>query len=169
MSDQDQQSLTDLAAALSTLAPQKSGIDRDRLMYLAGCASVTAETPVASGSATKWLWPMATGVMTAVALLLGVLLVFKPPPQTTPLATPEHELPLDGKRPPSEAASDGLAAELPAAPNITANDDYLQPDFRISWIGVDAVQPHPPTPTTDAAEESWKAHSPHLLHELLGV
>ncbi len=63
-------------AALASLAPRPSALDRDRLMYEAGRASVGA-MPVAPTS--RWAWPVAFSGMSAVAASLFLALWLRPP------------------------------------------------------------------------------------------
>jgi hypothetical protein len=76
--------LSALEAALASLVPRADWLDRDRLMYLAGQASV-AHTPAAGHPAAvsprRWGWPAAFAAMTAVAASLLVALVMQPGPQ----------------------------------------------------------------------------------------
>ena len=62
-------------AELAALVPRDDGLDHDRLMFLAGQASVGK--PPATGLA----WPAAFGGMTLVATTLAVLLLLRPAPE----------------------------------------------------------------------------------------
>lgn len=66
--------LTDMETTLSALRPRVvgSGVDRDRLMFLAGQMSIKAAP--AANPVRGWLWPAATAVSTLVAATLGFLL-----------------------------------------------------------------------------------------------
>lgn len=70
-----------LEAALRSLTPLPDRIERDRLMFRAGQASVPRR---------GWLWPSSTAAMSLVAAILGGLLLQRPPlrlePPTMPLA-----------------------------------------------------------------------------------
>jgi hypothetical protein len=63
--------LAALEAALKTLTPLPGRIERDRLMFQAGQASV-ARRP--------WLWPGTTAVMTLLAAVFAGLLLHRPAP-----------------------------------------------------------------------------------------
>jgi hypothetical protein len=72
---------------LKVFEPAASGINRDRLMYLAGRASALAEaaTPQPShslkvGGDRAWIWPAATAVMSAISLALAIALLVRPAP-----------------------------------------------------------------------------------------
>jgi len=89
-------------AALAALVPRGDRLDRDRLMFLAGQASVggiLSETAAAEGTpgvspvrgkahgqdaratTRRWAWPAAFSAMTAVAATLLVIVVARPEPQ----------------------------------------------------------------------------------------
>jgi hypothetical protein len=60
--------LAAVEAALASLKPATSGVDRDRVMFLAGRMSAVANAPLHQKQKTPWLWPCAT----AVSLLLAI-------------------------------------------------------------------------------------------------
>jgi hypothetical protein len=68
--------LAAIEAALGSLAPASSNIRRDRLMFLAGSASVDAR-PAAQTSRSRgaavWLWPCATTASLLVAATFAAL------------------------------------------------------------------------------------------------
>jgi hypothetical protein len=55
-------------AALASLKPASSGVDRDRVMFLAGRMSAVANAPLHQKQKTSWLWPC----VTAVSLFLAI-------------------------------------------------------------------------------------------------
>ena len=65
-------------AALGNLRPSATALDRDRLLFLAGQASVHS-TGNFAGPVT-WLWPAATASMTGIAALLLAALLLRPDP-----------------------------------------------------------------------------------------
>ncbi|MEX0938439.1 MAG: hypothetical protein WDZ59_11315 [Pirellulales bacterium] len=65
--------LNELERQLAALSPRASRLNRDQLMYLAGRAA--AENDLGTGGVAAWVWPSATGVMTAVSVLLAMMLV----------------------------------------------------------------------------------------------
>jgi hypothetical protein len=71
-------SLERFAAELSALSPA-ARLDRDRVMYLAGQASVGV--PAFGHGPRRWSWPVAFGGMTAVAASLLIALALQPGPQ----------------------------------------------------------------------------------------
>ncbi|MGA2796981.1 MAG: hypothetical protein ABSE63_05350 [Thermoguttaceae bacterium] len=60
--------LSAVEAALASLKPAAAGVDRDRVMFLAGCMSAIANTPLHQKQKIPWLWPC----VTAVSLLLAI-------------------------------------------------------------------------------------------------
>lgn len=61
--------LAAVEAALASLAPRASGLDRNRLMYLAGQA---AGLKTARRRPAAWLWPCATAASLLLAAVLGL-------------------------------------------------------------------------------------------------
>lgn len=64
-----------LEAALASLAPRPAAIDRDRLMYAAGQASVCSEQT----APRRWVWPAAFSAASALAASLFLALLLRPP------------------------------------------------------------------------------------------
>jgi hypothetical protein len=67
--------LTDIEAALGALAPSRSRLDRDRLMFRAGQAAQR------SSSAVRWAWPSIAAALAIVALGEAVALRQRPGPR----------------------------------------------------------------------------------------
>jgi hypothetical protein len=83
-SREDDRGLSELETALAALVPRATGLNRDRLMFLAGQASVAAEVPppiFPSRNRAHWGWPAALATMTAIAASLLVALVLRQAPQ----------------------------------------------------------------------------------------
>jgi hypothetical protein len=89
MSNQEKRSneLTPFEAALAGLAPRVEGFDRERLIFLAGQASVLGDRAAGASPdweraggmrARRWAWPAAFSAMTAVAAALLVMLCTRP-------------------------------------------------------------------------------------------
>ena len=62
--------LNALAGALRGLTPRPAGLDRDWLLFRAGAAAAPR----------RWLWPAATAASSACALVLALVLLFRPTP-----------------------------------------------------------------------------------------
>ena len=102
--------LAALQAALASLTPQAAGLDRDRVMYLAGRAAA-CQTARRRGAA--WLWPCATAASLMLAVVLG----------------------LRGQRPSQPAP---VAASAPAPYQSDANE-YFKLRELVLARGVDAL------------------------------
>ena len=71
--------LSDIEDALSSLVPKSSGIDRDRLLFLAGQASAS-QLPHTSPRRIR-LWQMTTALSTTAAVALGAMLAVRGQPE----------------------------------------------------------------------------------------
>lgn len=71
-------------ARLGAFRPPASRLDRDRVMFLAGRASVQGERLHGAAPSVGWVWPAALASMTAVAGGLLVALVMRHPGDTSP-------------------------------------------------------------------------------------
>jgi hypothetical protein len=95
---EDRCELSELEAELAALTPRAEKLNRDRLMFLAGQASVesrssqTAVGRIANLPHSRqvgklphvpWVWPAAFASMTCVAAILLAALVIRPAPQAT--------------------------------------------------------------------------------------
>ena len=71
-----------IEAQWSRLRPRADRIDRDRLMFLAGQASVAGRVDQSRPARlATWFWPASCAGMTAVAAALFAMLVLRPEPQ----------------------------------------------------------------------------------------
>jgi hypothetical protein len=124
--------MNDLEASLAGLSPSPAALDRDRLMFQAGRASV----------GVRWLWPACTGAAVLTAAALALVLVLRPAPiliveqrvvsvrQETPPPVPPHS------DPPPEPWLE-TSAPLPQT-------DYLRRRQEVLRWGVDMLPPLPP-------------------------
>ncbi len=60
-------------AALASLHPAPCGVDRDRMMFLAGRASAEKISPAGLDRRASWLWPCATAATALVAVTFATL------------------------------------------------------------------------------------------------
>ena len=67
-------------AELASLRPRDDRLDRERLIFLAGQASVGGRSAARRLVAARWAWPGACAGMTAVAATLLVALLLRPEP-----------------------------------------------------------------------------------------
>ena len=173
--------------ALATVAPAPPRIDRERLMFLAGAASATAESqnategvpysadlrPLTSGA--DWRWPAATVALAATSLALAIALLIRPTPAerivyvAQPVRAADQAIPEDKTvRPSSEVpqiaqATTGklaLAASVPQHNYLRSRDVALR-------LGLDALGTLPsggdsdePSPTYRSLLESLSPSSP---------
>jgi len=102
--------------ALAALMPRASNLGRDRMMFLAGQASV--QTSQQSSAFSRWAWPMATCVSTAAALMMATLLVTRSAPEA------------DSKHASVEntATPDAPTKANPELPSNPGNDNRAAPD-----------------------------------------
>ena len=63
--------LSAVEAALAALKPAASGVDRDRVMFLAGRASAGTNATLRPSRRTHWLWPCTTAVSLLLAITFG--------------------------------------------------------------------------------------------------
>jgi hypothetical protein len=144
--------LTAFEAALAALAPRVEGFDRQRLMFLAGQASVLRERPAGRARGARWGWPAAFSAMTATAATLLVMLSIRSEPT---VAARDGEPNAAGQSP-AEGGAVGPAATVagPAAARETANqapdrgeaasaDSYAELRERILRQGDDAFRLRP--------------------------
>src|SRR5271157_3559894 len=84
--ERDLHDLSELEAALAALVPRADRLNRDRLMFLAGQASVEAKISQSQAIGQRsagWAWPAAFVTMTGIAASLLVVLAIRPAPQVT--------------------------------------------------------------------------------------
>jgi hypothetical protein len=178
---------------LKCFAPASSGIDRDRLMFLAGRAAGLAEAARPQPSPTSrtngrhaWVWPAATAVMSAVSLLLAIALFVRPassiadrdgaPPAPAHNQPPPQLPQADGARvvvdSPSPVEGERVASDM--RPRAASSDavqsagsrtrSYLRQREIALTHGIDAL-PESPAPAASVAGAALPQRE--LLEELL--
>jgi hypothetical protein len=78
-----------LEAQLAALAPRSDRLNRERLMFLAGRASVNDPPAIGTASRRGWLWPASTGALVGAAAALVVVAAspgVDPPAPPAPVA-----------------------------------------------------------------------------------
>jgi hypothetical protein len=116
------EALTAMEAGLASLQPKPSSLDRARVLYLAGQASVREAKAGSGKSRAGWLWPVATAASLLVAVTLaGVLLLGGARPPTVERVV---EVPVD---PPED--STGQRDHL-----LAASGESLGPPLRIDYL-----------------------------------
>lgn len=151
--------LAALEGMLSGLQPAASGIDRDRLMFLAGKASAApaAKAPVMSASR---VWKSISALATAAAVVLSVgcwnLWQENAALRTMALDTPA--VPLQTLPAPAESLSPAMplprSTMTAQSPTVSTPDEkltgpatYLQLRTRIQQFGVEALATNEPVAT----------------------
>jgi len=120
-------------AALASLTPAASSVDRDQIMYLAGQAAgrAVARSPLAPA---RWFWPCATAASLLVAVTVAVIaisrgpqivekIVHVPAKKTTSVtpatATPKETVPEKPRLAKDPTAKDPTALPTSVAPEVS--------------------------------------------------
>jgi len=148
-------------AVFSSLRPAPSGVDRDRLMYLAGRAATGAGSADVQRPRGRWLWPCSTAASLLVAVTFAgmwlshgepeVRIVFRDPP----VAVPE----------PSEQPAEATDV-VDASPRESWRTDYLRLRRLVMTEGVEAMPPGA-APAADVETLRWRSGFSRTLEELL--
>ncbi|HKD35429.1 MAG TPA: hypothetical protein VKB78_01475 [Pirellulales bacterium] len=171
-----QADLKPLEAALGSLVPATSRIDRDRLMYLSGAASADATvstTKTTIPSARSWrgrtlraFWPLAAAAMLIVSIGLGTIVAFWEPRERVVYI--ERQVAQGLQSLPRRIASGALALEVPShwmASRASVDASYLVLRGQVLRRGVAALD----TPATGKqSDEGREPSNRALLNELLG-
>ncbi len=147
--------LKSIEAELASLAPRTDRLDRERLIFLAGQASVLGVAHRRASTSSGWGWPAATAVMTTVAAALMVTLLVRPGPQVDrrfaeipdtvadgEVATEDRQpeaLPVDEERVEPVPSTDEPIAEPVRRPNLLAL-------IGLGWMQNDDLPPAMPEP-----------------------
>jgi hypothetical protein len=89
--------LADIERLLQSVAPHANRVNRDRLMFLAGRASIGEAAPPAAGSRTAVrVWQAAASLSTALAIFLAFALLARsrPAPHEAAQTSPDESRPL---------------------------------------------------------------------------
>lgn len=148
-------------AGLAALRPQPAGLDRDRLMFLAGQAAAGAAdlaptVVVSRPQPVGWRWPCATVVSLLVAVAASSYAWFRGGPQTV-----DRPVYVERSVPAPAAVPIGNTDDMPL------RADYLRLRQLVLTQGVEAL---PAAPQGSAGSESpaWRPSRRQQLHELLG-
>ncbi len=140
--------LNEVAAALAALRPSPPALDRDRLLFNAGRASVSR----------PWAWRIAAAASTALAAVLAAVLILRPAPppvervvyvRVEPAPQPPPKADAPPSPPPAPAES-----EPPAAPPLYSSPStpYTRLEDRVLRWGLDGLAE--PTPHLAAPPET---------------
>jgi hypothetical protein len=131
--------LTAVEAALRDLRPRPEALDRAVLMYRAGRASARGR-----------LWPAATALASAVALVLGIVLLLRPAP---PVVERVVYLPA-----PAEGGRGEPADHAPQTPRDGGDggswSSYVHLQEEVLDRGLDGLPPPPAAPEQPPSVES---------------
>jgi hypothetical protein len=163
--------LKTIETALRQLTPGASQIDRDRLMYLAGQASVMnsgigssiiSETRFAANNRRN-LWPMATAALALISITLGGLLLHAK--RSEELVVRVERLPVESGNS-SDIVSSGPTDSFTFGVSTVGNNaNYLQLRNLLLVRGVDALLPSP-VPGNTVSPTSTPPILPTLRHEM---
>jgi hypothetical protein len=140
---------------LAATTPRPPQIDRDRVMFLAGAASVKGSGIVVQGSGTRkaagrWTWPAATAALAATSLALAIALIVRTnaPPQVVYIERPAPAAPamrpqvaIQTEHSPVTPAMEPVVAAAPRpaqAPQVPP-DNYLRTREVALRMGLDAL------------------------------
>jgi hypothetical protein len=131
-------SLTTLENALAGLAPLPAALDRDRVMFRAGQASIRR----------GWAWPAATAILGLVAAGLGgVLALWRAPAPMERVVYVKVKVPVpqppSPRRAPAALRTVGSAAPETVEPSPSRNG-YLQLQYQVLRWGLDGLPSLPP-------------------------
>jgi hypothetical protein len=150
--------LAAVEAALRSLTPAASAVSRDRLMFLAGRASVKAASPHRPRQVRAWLWPCATAVSLLLAAVFGVLWAAGGRPQVAQQAIYAHFPP----------TASPITADVPSAaespPSLWANRRLCQ---FVLEKGVDALPEPSVAPASKKPATQQPENSRQLLNQVL--
>jgi hypothetical protein len=124
---EDVHDLSEFEAALGALVPRAERLDRERLMFLAGQASVelqNSQPGTTRQSRARWAWPAACTTMTGIAAALLVALTIRPAPQVVERIVTVPAAPQE----PVAAVVQGRVepeSEMPSAAVVAALPDWL--------------------------------------------
>ncbi len=152
--------LTAIEAALGSLVPARSQIDRDLVMFRAGQASVR---PSRSGHRA---WTAFAASLAIVALGEGVMLAHRPPPQIVKEVVVIREPAPIPIKPPSEQNVAKLPVSLPIERSLSLGQTaYERLTAQVLRYGLDGL----PSSSSMASPASrpWPASSGQMLQEEL--
>ncbi len=150
-----------MEAAFSSLRPAPSGVDRDRLMYLAGQAATGSGSADVRPPRAGWWWPCSTAASLLVAVTFAGLWLSRGEPEVRvvfrerPVAVPQPTEQLD-------EATD----VVDASPRKSWQTDYLRLRRLVMTQGVEAM-PEKAATAADVETLRWRSGLQRTLEELL--
>ena len=154
--------LAAVEATLGALRPAPSGVDRDRLMYLAGEAAAGRSLGRRRQRA-DWLWPCATAASLLLAVGFATMWFAAEPEVRIVYMERGDETPKPAPQPTAAAEQDTDIT----SPRKTWGTDYLQLRRLVMTEGVDALPPSDSAPGTNVEPLRWRSIHDRTLKELL--
>ena len=154
--------LAAVEATLGALRPAPSGVDRDRLMYLAGEAAAGRSLGRRRRRA-DWLWPCAAAASMLLAVSFATMWVSAEPEVRIVYVERGEEKPEPAPQP--TAAADQEVER--ARPQKTWGTDYLRLRRLVMTEGIDVLGPSYSGRGADAEPLRWRSIHDRTLKELL--
>ncbi|HUT95692.1 MAG TPA: hypothetical protein VMY37_39925 [Thermoguttaceae bacterium] len=161
------QDLTGVEAALSSLTPTPTGVDRDRVMYLAGRAAAGGSLDLPRRRAW-WLWPSATAASLLLAVTFAAMWHARGEPvvvyRDRPVAAPQ---PAEQPRVATEEKQEVEGEVAIASPGAPWRTDYLQLRRLVTMRGIDALPESRAAPASHVETLRWGSGFDRALAEFL--
>jgi hypothetical protein len=144
-----------IEAALGSLVPARSAIDRDRVMFRAGQASVR------SSRLRLRTWNLVAASLAFVAVCEGILLAHRPPPRTVVVVREPARAPIN---PLPQPGPDEVPVPLPSERSFSLGQTASgRLAAQVLRYGLDGL---PPSPTGAApASGPWPPSAGQMLQE----
>jgi len=176
MSDQRMsEELAAVESALSSLDPAPTGVERDRVMYLAGRAAAGGSfDPLPARAA--WLWPSTTAASLLVAVAFAAMwhargepvVVYRDRPAAARQPTPPPaERRAEQPRMATEAKQEVQEEVENASPGAPWRTDYLRLRRLVTTRGIDALPESGSAPAPRVETLRWGSGIERTLAELL--
>lgn len=155
--NRDTQHNTEIEAALATLRPRSSRLDRDQMMFLAGQASQDAAS-VQRRRLLAVAWPCATVAASLLALFFAALHVSGPPQQQDGERTVDH----NKTTPPVIAAATATEGDDQTGAYWAVRAQLLASESSDAWLQASVA-----SPTSTPPKKPLRVGSRMLLDQLL--
>ena len=151
-----------LETALASLSPKGSGVDRDRVMYLAGRAAARKSPLPAERVGTSRLWHVATALSLLTAVSFGGMLLVRGGPEVVYIYRNEPTGVSQPDRPEVAVQDD----HRPQQVQILA--DYLRLRRLVLADGLNALPSRKPRPGSRGSVPKWGPEQVEDLEAILG-
>jgi hypothetical protein len=120
---------------LASLKPRAAGINRDRVMFLAGQASTLAsQRKSRSQRIGRWMWPSATVCSACIGLLVGIWIAAERGAIKAPAHPTELQASHTGTAPPVNEGAKLAALQPKALPEERVAGDDAEADSSGTWL-----------------------------------